>query len=99
MMQVVLRTKITNDLSRPRPTGLPRKTKGLRANLLKEPGKVRDVGAVRPERRRTLEQNDTGTNRFGNLKGLYPGLPDFLRILKRSEERASCGINRSSQAS
>ena len=35
------------------------------------------------ERRQALEREyNTGPNGIGNFKCLYPGLPDFIRILK-----------------
>src|ERR1700734_3530643 len=93
MNQAVLRTKIADDLSRPQPARLPGEAEWLRPDLLKEAGKILDVGTARLERRRALEEYDTGSNDLGNLKCLNPCLPDFVGILKRPEERASFGID------
>ena len=85
MNQMVLLAKIAHDFSGPRAARFPCEPEWLRADLLKEATKIPDV-CSRTERRGALEEYDTGPNRVGNFKGLYPGLPDFIRILERSEK-------------
>src|ERR1700721_2667541 len=82
MNQAVLSTKIANDFSRPRPARLPGEAEWLRPDLLKEAGKILDVWTARLERRRALEEYDSGSNHVGNLECLHPCLPDFVGILK-----------------
>src|ERR1700693_1624985 len=98
MNQAVFRAKVPNDFRGPRSAWLPCEAEGLRAELLKETREILDVEAVRLERSGTLEKDDTGPNGMGNFKRLCPCLPDFIRILKRSKERAASYIDRVAQA-
>src|ERR1700722_351707 len=92
MNQTVLCAKIANDFSRPRSARLPGQAEWLRPYLLKEAGKILDVGTARLERRRALEEYDSGSNHVGNLGGFHPCLPDFVGILKCPEKSDSFGV-------